>query len=241
MSVDPYHAVQQEIQTSLQTAAQLRSSYLRIRNMASEDSEELMWARNELKATLAALEADLEDLEESVKIVESTDARMFGLDDAEVQTRRQYVGHVRKEIESMRTELTASSLSIPRQRQTSDSTQRDKPGSPFSDQYGDDHQAEWAREEQQMMIREQDNTMDSIAGTLNTLAQQASLMGQEIGQHNEMLDDLEQNVDKTDTKLSDAMRRLRKFLRDSEERGSGWCIVILILVLMALLLAVILV
>lgn len=92
-----------------------------------------------------------------------------------------------------------------------------------------------------MMIREQDNTMDSIAGTLNTLAQQASLMGQEIGQHNEMLDDLEQNVDKTDTKLSDAMRRLRKFLRDSEERGSGWCIVILILVLMALLLAVILV
>lgn len=241
MSVDPYHAVQQEIQTSLQTAAQLRSSYLRIRNMASEDSEELMWARNELKATLAALEADLEDLEESVKIVESTDARMFGLDDAEVQTRRQYVGHVRKEIESMRTELTASSLSIPRQRQTSDSTERDKPGSPFSDQYGDDHQAEWAREEQQMMIREQDNTMDSIAGTLNTLAQQASLMGQEIGQHNEMLDDLEQNVDKTDTKLSDAMRRLRKFLRDSEERGSGWCIVILILVLMALLLAVILV
>lgn len=141
----------------------------------------------------------------------------------------------------MRTELTASSLSIPRQRQTSDSTERDKPGSPFSDQYGDDHQAEWAREEQQMMIREQDNTMDSIAGTLNTLAQQASLMGQEIGQHNEMLDDLEQNVDKTDTKLSDAMRRLRKFLRDSEERGSGWCIVILILVLMALLLAVILV
>jgi len=70
----------------------------------------------QFKATLAALEADLEDLEESVKyvlypsslpsrtnilrrIVESTDARMFGLDDAEVQKRRRYVGHVRKEIE----------------------------------------------------------------------------------------------------------------------------------------------
>ena len=52
MSVDPYHAVQQEIQTSLQTAAQLRSSYLRIRNMALEDSEELMWARNEVSSFL---------------------------------------------------------------------------------------------------------------------------------------------------------------------------------------------
>ena len=92
-----------------------------------------------------------------------------------------------------------------------------------------------------MMIREQDHTIDSIAGTLNTLAQQASLMGQEIIEHTEMLTDLEQNVDHSDSKLNDAMRRLRQFLRDSEERGSNWCIVILIVVLLALLLAVILV
>lgn len=48
MATDPYHAVQQEIQTSLQTAGQLRASYVRIRNMAREDSEELGWARNEV-------------------------------------------------------------------------------------------------------------------------------------------------------------------------------------------------
>lgn len=55
MSIDPYHAVQQEIQTSLQTASQLRSSYMRIRNMAKEDSEELMWARNEVSYTTEGL------------------------------------------------------------------------------------------------------------------------------------------------------------------------------------------
>lgn len=49
MASDPYHDVQQEIQTSLQTATQLRASYMRIRNMAQrEDSEELIWARNEV-------------------------------------------------------------------------------------------------------------------------------------------------------------------------------------------------
>jgi hypothetical protein len=36
-----------------------------------------------------------------------------------------------------------------------------------------------------MMIREQDRAIDSIAGTLSTLAQQAGLMGQEIVEHNE--------------------------------------------------------
>ena len=49
MSTDPYHAVQQEIQTSLQTAATLRASFLRIRSTAREESEELVWARNEVR------------------------------------------------------------------------------------------------------------------------------------------------------------------------------------------------
>lgn len=56
-----------------------------------------------------------------------------------------------------------------------------------------------------------------------------------------MLDDLEQNVDRSETKMSVAMRRMRKFLRDSEDSKSNWCIIILVIVLMILLLAVILV
>lgn len=109
------------------------------------------------------------------------------------------------------------------------------------------------------MIREQDRAIDSIAGTLSTLAQQAGLMGQEIVEHTEyahrfegwqradptlcfrMLDDIEQGVDRSNTKLDDAMKRMRKFLRDTEETKSGWCIIILIIVLLVLLLAVILI
>ncbi|KAG8957111.1 hypothetical protein FRC03_010519 [Tulasnella sp. 419] len=96
---DPYHSVVEEIQTSLQTAESLRASYLRIASTAREDSEELSWARNELKATLAALDADLEDLDESVRVVEETGGRIFGIEDTEVIERRKYVNHVRQEIE----------------------------------------------------------------------------------------------------------------------------------------------
>jgi len=39
----------------------------------------------------------------------------------------------------------------------------------------------------QMMIREQDRAIDSIAGTLSTLAQQAGLIGREIVEHNEFV------------------------------------------------------
>ena len=82
------------------------------------------------------------------------------------------------------------------------------------------------------MIQQQDQTINSIAGTLSTIAQQAGLMGSEISEHNEcenilcvpirrltcyrMLDDLDRGVDRTDSKLSDAMRRMRKFVREIE-------------------------
>lgn len=249
MSTDPYHAVQYEIESSLQTAATLRASFWRIRNMAREDSEELVWARNELKATLAGLEADLEDLDESVKIVESTGARMFGLDDVEVTERRRYVGRVRREIQDMRAEVEgAQPLSRPRtptaNAHVSASRSEGHTGTiprPTLDDDGEDHQRQWAREEQQLMIQEQDQTIDTISGTLSTLAQQAGLMGQEIGEHNEMLDDLEAGVERTDSKLSGAMRRMRKFIRQTEETKSGWCVIILVVILVILLLAVILV
>ncbi|KAH9941574.1 t-SNARE [Epithele typhae] len=236
MSTDPYHAVQQEIQGSLQTASTLRASFLRIRSTAREDSEELTWARNELKATLAALEADLEDLEESVNVVESTGARLFGLEEAEVMERRRYVGHVRREIEDMRAEVEGGRRSRPTSMFGAPS-----PGIRSPAPENEDSQAEWARQEQEMMMRQQDETIDTIAGTLSTIHEQAGLMGQEIGEHNEMLDDLERGVSNSDAKLTTAMAKMKKFIRQTEETKSGWCIVILIIILMALLLAVILV
>ena len=36
-----------------------------------------------------------------------------------------------------------------------------------------------------MIIRQQDQTLDTIGGTLTTLAEQAGLMGREIMEHNE--------------------------------------------------------
>ena len=37
-----------------------------------------------------------------------------------------------------------------------------------------------------MMLQQQDQTINSIAGTLSTIAQQAGLMGSEISEHNEL-------------------------------------------------------
>ena len=58
-SVDPYHAVQSEIQSSLQTADQLRASFVRIRSTARTESEELQWAQNEVCHCFSVLGIDI--------------------------------------------------------------------------------------------------------------------------------------------------------------------------------------
>lgn len=258
MATDPYHEVQSEIQGTLQSATALLSSYRRIRSTARDDSEELGYARSELKATLSALEADLDDLEESVKVVEDAGARLFGLADAEVNNRRRFVSQVRHELESMRREVSAdegrpsgsSAASSTRYGSgpgsSSSSTPKPGAGRPSApsrantDGEGEDDQSAWSRVEQQMLIREQDKTLDSITGTVKTIAEQAGLMNREIGEHVELLEDLERGVDTSQTKLTSGLKRIKKFIRDTEETKSGWCIGILIVILMILLLMVIL-
>ncbi|KEP50753.1 syntaxin protein [Rhizoctonia solani 123E] len=235
MSIDPWHDVKNEVQNSLEAATNLRASFLRIRSTASANSEELNWARNELKGTLAALDADLEDLEESVRIVEETGGRLFGVEETEVMARRKYVVYVRNQIETMRKEVNDSvSPKSPSAAQTRHSPSLDT-------EPHEDDQAEWSRLEQQLEVQRQESTLDTISGTLHTLATQASLIGQEVGEHNELLSELEANVDRSGSKLDSAMKKMKHFIRETEETKSGWCIGILIVVLCALLLAVVLV
>ncbi len=57
----------------------------------------MLEARKELQGTLALLEADLEDLEESVRAVEQTGDR-WGIEEHEVRRRRQFVERIKTEV-----------------------------------------------------------------------------------------------------------------------------------------------
>ncbi|KAF8741864.1 Syntaxin 6, N-terminal, partial [Rhizoctonia solani] len=213
MSIDPWHDVKNEVQNSLEAATNLRASFLRIQSTASVNSEELNWARNELKGTLAALDADLEDLEESVRIVEEAGGRLFGVEETEVMARRKYVVYVRSQIETMRQEVNTS---VPPKSPSTAQMRR----SPLADTGPrEDEQAEWSRLEQQLEVQRQESTLDTISGTLHTLATQANLIGQEVGEHNELLSELEANVDRSGSKLDSAMKRMKHFIRETEDRS----------------------
>jgi len=84
-----------EVETALTQAFEQHESYLRIKATSSAQaygSDELQWAEDELKATLSTLEADVEELQDSINAVERSGAMArFGLTAEELKRRKDFV------------------------------------------------------------------------------------------------------------------------------------------------------
>ena len=81
-------------------------------------------------------------------------------------------------------------------------------------------------------MQQQDTTLDSIAGVVGTLKQQAAVMGHEVMEQvsyvsiilnifwlskspHSMLGSLNEHVDRTDTRLNKAQKKMNDFIREN--------------------------
>ncbi|WWC67665.1 uncharacterized protein I206_101576 [Kwoniella pini CBS 10737] len=237
MSRDPYVDVKREIESTLSTLPDLLTAYA-----SSPSSSQHHEAQEELRNTLQILEGDFEDLEESVRVVAEMGDR-WGISTQEVSSRRKFLQRVKKEIDGLRAKVSPNKGKGKAKMSGQNGRYKDNP---YEDERGyreDDEDLEeakrWEAEQQQLYVQRQDDTLGVISGTLHTLASQAGLIGNEVAEQSEMLDDLGNRVDTTDSKLTKVSRTMQDFIRRNEETKSGWCIGILIVILMILLLLVI--
>lgn len=100
---------------------------------------------------------------------------------------------------------------------------------------GDDYAAEFEREQQVMMMREQDQHLDGVFQTVGNLRRQADDMGRELEEQREMLEVVDQLADRVGGRLQTGMEKLRYVMRRNEDRLSSCCIGVLIVVLIILL------
>ncbi|KAK4105112.1 hypothetical protein N658DRAFT_564783 [Parathielavia hyrcaniae] len=230
----------------------------------SPASPELASARADLESALGALAEDLADLVESVRVVESDPAR-YGLSAVEVMRRKRLVQEVGGEVEDMREELAsklsaaaaAASAAAAmagagtggggdsRRGQRSSSGGGGGGGNELPDpssfaipdgEGGDnDYVAEFEREQQQVMMREQDEHLDGVFQMVGNLRRQADDMGRELEEQVEMLDNMEQLADRVGGRLQTGMEKLKYVMRRNEDRLSSCCIGLLIVVLFILL------
>ncbi|XP_030401985.1 syntaxin-10 isoform X4 [Gopherus evgoodei] len=106
---DPFSAVRGEVQKAVNTA---RGLYERWCELLQEthvvSTEEFDWTTNELRNSLRSIEWDLEDLEETIGIVESN-PRKFRIEASELTERRAFVRQMRDSVKEMRDHISSPS------------------------------------------------------------------------------------------------------------------------------------
>jgi len=100
---DPYFAVKEEVEHSLTVVVDLHKRWMEL-SVDHKRGDEFEWTSSELLSGLRSIEWDLQDLEDTVSIVEGN-RQKFQLEESELQERKQFIEATRRQIVAMRDEV----------------------------------------------------------------------------------------------------------------------------------------
>ncbi|XP_031620491.1 syntaxin-6 [Contarinia nasturtii] len=99
---DPFFVVKDEVFKALNKT---RGLYLRWRDLGNAGGAETEWTTTELRNSLRSIEWDLEDLEDTITIVEKNLSK-FKIDQKELNSRRYFIDATRDEVKSMKEKMS---------------------------------------------------------------------------------------------------------------------------------------
>lgn len=219
--------------------------------------EEVDWTTNELRNSLRSIEWDLEDLDETISIVESN-PRKFNLDAAELNKRKSFITSTRHRVKEMKEQMSspaaaaAAAAPAPSSRQgllgergatpTSWQPAHDKYGGLERQLHGANYQCiEEQQVQQQLIAEQQDEQLELVSGTIGVLKNMSERIGMELDEQSVMLDDFGQQMENTQSRLDNVMKKLAKVSHMTSDRRQ-WCAigVLLLILLVVVLLFIIL-
>jgi len=100
---DPYFAVKEEVEHSVTVVVDLHKRWLEL-STDGKRGDEFEWTSSELLSGLRSIEWDLQDLEDTVSIVEGN-RQKFQLEESDLEERKQFIDATRRQIVSMRDEV----------------------------------------------------------------------------------------------------------------------------------------
>lgn len=206
---DPFFVVKDDVVKAVHRTQGLYHRWCELHeDLSVVPKEELDWVTNELRNSLRSIEWDLEDLEETITIVEKN-PKKFKIEDGEINNRRGFIEQTREHIQSMKDKMNLSkSKEKDRQsRQPLLSTSGlglqgggggytrlhndvESPNHSFIDNHV---------QQQQVIVRAQDEQLDLIHDSVGTLKSMSSQIGQELDEQAIMLDEFSHEMEATES------------------------------------------
>ncbi|KAM4812454.1 syntaxin-6 [Callospermophilus lateralis] len=244
---DPFFVVKGEVQKAVNTAQGLFQRWTELlQDPSAATREEIDWTTNELRNNLRSIEWDLEDLDETISIVEAN-PRKFNLDATELSIRKAFITSTRQVVRDMKDQMSTSSVQALAERKNRQALLGDSGSQTWStgttDQYGrldrelhlaNSHFIEEQQAQQQLIVEQQDEQLELVSGSIGVLKNMSQRIGGELEEQAVMLDDFSHELESTQSRLDNVMKKLAKVSHMTSDRRQ-WCA---IAVLFAILLVV---
>ncbi|XP_076320832.1 syntaxin-6-like [Tachypleus tridentatus] len=221
---DPFFVVKDEVIKAVSKTKGLYQRWCELQedpNIVSK--EEVEWTTNELRNGLRSIEWDLEDLEETVGIVEKN-PKKFKIDETEINKRKIFITQTREEIKMMSNKVMDNKSKEKKLRQGLLSsgnsnvkyTRLENPAENLSQRFIDENHLQ-----QQMVIQNQDEELDRIQESTGTLKTMSRQIGSELDEQAVMLEDLGNEMENTESRLDGNLKKMAKALHLSND-GRQW-------------------
>lgn len=239
---DPFFVVRDEVRQSLSTAQSQYSQWTILLD-SEVDIDKIQGAAAEVRNSIRSIEWDLEDLEQTIKIAEANPHK-FRLDYAELESRKQFIRDtralVKKITDHLNSDAVKSRLESLKRKSLLSSAREKKPRGRYSRL---DEELERSNQDyidnqlhqQQMVMARQDEQLDRVGTSVITLKRMGETIGDELDEQQVMLEEFENEMERTDSRLKSLTSRVEKAIRKSGDR----CQIITILVLVIILIIVI--
>jgi len=236
---DPFFVVKEEVQKAVNNVQTLYRRWQELLdNPRTVGKDEYNWTTNELRNNLRSIEWDLEDLDETVGIVEAN-PRKFNIDITEVNQRKQFIKQTRDNVNSIKEHMNSPAAKAKVENSSRDALlgrRNDKPKDRYSrldKELENSNQAFITDQQQQqeLLIRAQDEQIDMVGHSVGVLKTMGKKIGDEIEEQNLMLDDFGHELEMTDSKLQQTVLKVEKVLRLSDDKRQT-CVLVTLIVIM---------
>ncbi|XP_045784951.1 syntaxin-6 [Maniola jurtina] len=251
---DPFYVVKDEVFRALNKT---RGLYLRWQEISkapvAPNSPEAEWTSTELRNALRSIEWDLEDLEDTISIVEKNSSK-FKIDNKEISDRRTFIEATKQEVKVMKSKMSLNRhrdndgtarepllgeespmhfgntwTSTPKYSKYSKlANQTDSPNR--FDAYDSDIMSM-----QEKMLMSQDEQLHVISSSVGSLKTVSKQIGIELDEQAVMLDDLNTELENADSKLDSTLKKVARVLHMNNDRRQWMAIGILIVLLVIIL------
>ena len=220
---DPFYLVKEEISD---TVAKAQTTSERLARLPAGNGE-----RDKLAASVAteceSVLWQLEELDRATAMAENDYAR-FKVDATELASRKRWTASTKRTVEGMRADA---------QRVLDARTARGGGyGGGLDGAIGaaNDSFLDSQHDQQQLLVRKQDEDLDDISVSIQRIGQVGLTIGEELETQGKMLEELEENVEGTNSRLAAAQRKMNAVLKKAGAKGQMAIIAVLTVLLVIL-------